>query len=126
MDNLYPYPHDPNYHPLAWIFFNAGHIPFSIEQAHALAQHTFDNLGCGAPGTAAGPAIKYDAVGGSGAPWEQGKWIPLDEPRAEVSVTAPSTSLSEMTAQERAELRAALDAADIAEAAGSLRIQKWE
>lgn len=120
-NETWPYPIDVNYHPLAWVFFNAGNIPFDIIQADALARHVFDNLQCGAPGSAGDPLVKYDALGGTGAPWENGEWIAVDQPRAMVVATAPSVDLGSMDAQSRAELRAALDAADIAAAANALQ-----
>lgn len=63
--------------------------------------------------------MKYDALGGSGAPWEQGMWIPADENRMQVVATAPDKDVTAMSDAERAELRAALDAADDAARSGA-------
>ena len=63
--------------------------------------------------------IKYDALGGSGAPWEPGMWIPVEDDRMQVIATAPDKDITAMSQAERAELRAALDAADDAERANA-------
>ena len=55
-----------------------------------------------------------------GGPWEAGAWIPADQGRASVRVTAPSVDIGAMTVEEREELRAALEAVDVMERANSL------
>lgn len=120
MEDIYPYQVADNHHPLSWVFFNAGGLSLDLETAEALARHVFDALGCGKPGSAAVPSIKYDALGGSGGPWEPGVWIPVKDARMGVSVTVPHVDVGAMSEAERAELRAVLDAADDAARASSL------
>lgn len=112
-EDTFPYPvDDKEAHPLAWVFFYAAGLSMSMDAASDMARHVFDDLGCGAPGTDHEPTIKYDGLGGSGAPWEPGMWIPVDEERMTVTATAPDVEVTAMTDAERAELRAALDAAE--------------
>lgn len=120
MIDVYPYVTSADRHPYSWVFFNAGGISVDIETAEALAKHVFDDLGCGKPGSASDPVVKYDALGGSGGPWEPGAWIPMDEPRMSVSISAPHIDIGRMSEAERANLRAMLDAADAARRAGVL------
>ncbi|EEI16247.1 phage gene 29 protein family protein [Corynebacterium lipophiloflavum] len=124
MTDTYPYNTDPDRHRLAWVFFNVPTSPaMDLDAAEALAQHVFDNLGCTAPGTAHDPLVKYDALGGSGAPWEPGRWIKADEDRAPVQATAPVVDVTAMDAAERAaylaEVQAAVSAAEDADLAAS-------
>ena len=120
MDDIYPYPVADDSHPLAWVFFNAAGFRFDLESCEKLAAHVFDSLKCGAPGSDGAPLIKYDGLGGMGGPWEAGAWIPADQGRASVRVTAPSVDIGAMTVEEREELRAALEAVDVMERANSL------
>lgn len=113
-DDIYPYPTDPQYHEYAWVLFNAAGTAHNIDTCSAIATHIFDHLGCGPPGTTHPPKVKYDALGGSGGPWEPGEWIDVDDDRAVIIATAPDKNITDMTDTERAELRAALDAADTA------------
>ena len=122
-DDIYPYAVDPDYHPLTNAIFKAGGTQHDIDTCHAIAKHIFDDLGCGAPGTAHEPKVKYDALGSSGAPWEPGVWIPVEEARASVVATAPDKDITAMTPEERAELKAALEAAEAAERAGATNRQ---
>lgn len=100
----------------SWLFFNVpGTARFGIEMASALADH-LESLGVDlTPGRVKPPEKKYDAVGSSGGPWETGMWIDWDDERAPVTATAPDKDVTAMDAAERAELRAALDAAEDAE-----------
>ena len=86
MNEPYPYATDPEAHPLAWVFFYIAGIATTLDVANAMAKHVFDDLGCAPPGTEHTPVIKYDALGGSGAPWEPGMWTPpcatVNKPRA--------------------------------------------
>lgn len=119
--SIYPYAVDPDRHPLAWVFFNvAGTAKFDLDTADTLAKHVFGDLACGGPGTAGEPQIIYDALGSSGGPWELGAWIKADEPRRKVRTTAPDKDVTAMTEEERAELRAALEAAEDAARAGAI------
>lgn len=119
MTDTYPYDIDPEYHHLAWTVFNAAGTRHDIETCHGIVTHIFDDLGCGPPGTAHPPRVKYDALGSSGGPWEPGAWIPAEDQRAQVTATAPDKDVTAMTPEERAELKAALEAADAAERAGA-------
>ncbi len=103
LDELYPYPRDPKFHPLACLFFNMPHLAVDADGAHAMAKWVFDHLGCDGPGTAAPPTVKYDALGGSGAPHEHGVWITADSARMTVQVTTPEKDLTEMDEAELAE-----------------------
>lgn len=103
LDELYPYPRDPKFHPLACLFFNMPHLAVDADGAHAMAKWVFGHLGCGGPGTAAPPTVKYDALGGSGAPHEHGVWITADSDRMTVQVTTPEKDLTEMDEAELAE-----------------------
>lgn len=120
MDEIYPYPKDPHEHPLAHTLFNITGIGLSFDACNTVAKHLFDELGCGPPGTTHPPRIKYDALGSSGGPWQPGAWIPMDEPRQAVVVTAPAKDVSKMTPEELAELKAAIQARELAEQAGTL------
>lgn len=115
-DEIYPYKTDPKHHPLAMLFFNSA-VKVDLEVADALAKHVFDQLGCSPPRN---PAVKYDALGSSGAPWEPGAWIDGDADRMTVHVTVSEKPVVEMDAAERAKLRHELDAAEVAERAGTL------
>lgn len=119
MNDPYPYETDPESHPFAWVFFYIAGIATTLDVANAMAKHVFDDLGCAPPGTEHEPNIKYDALGGSGAPWEPGMWIPVEDDRMQVIATAPDKDITAMSQAERAELRAALDAADDADRAGA-------
>lgn len=121
MTDTYPYAIDDDYHPLSWTIFKAGGTQHDIDTCHNIATHLFDDLGCGPPGTAHEPRVKYDALGSSGAPWEPGVWIPVEDERAAVVATAPDKDITAMTAEERAELKAALEAAEAAEQAGATK-----
>ena len=103
LDELYPYPRDPKFHPLAFVFFNMPHLKVDADGAHAMAKWVFDHLGCAGPGTAAPPTVKYDALGGSGAPHEFGVWIKAEDDRMTVQVTTPEKDLTEMDEAELAE-----------------------
>lgn len=116
----YPYDIPEDKHPLAWVFFNAGGISPDLDTAEALAKHVFDDLGCGAPGTAHEPRVLYDALGGSGGPWEPGAWPTVEEGRMLVVATAPPRDVTAMSDAEAAELQAALDARRDALAAGAV------
>lgn len=121
---IYPYPIDESdeYHPRAWMLFNAPGTPRpSVEVASNILRHLEDSLGVDlTPGVIHAPELQYDALGSAGAPWEHGIWIPADESRAPVTATAVDKDVTAMTAEERAELQAALDAAEIAVRAGAL------
>ena len=107
---IYPYKCDPDRHPLSWVFFHAGGISPDLDTAEALAKHVFDDLGCGPPGTAHEPRVLYDALGGSGGPWEPGAWPSVEEGRMLVVATAPPVDVTRMSDEQAAELQAALDA----------------
>lgn len=115
---IYPYPIDESdeYHPRAWMLFNAPGTPRpSVEVASNILRHLEDSLAVDlTPGAVGPPKLKYDALGSAGEPWEHGLWIPADEARAPVTATAVDKDVTAMTAEERAELQAALDAAEIA------------
>lgn len=120
--DIYPYPiDDEEYHPRSWMLFNVSGTPrMSAEVASNIMTHLEENLQVDlSPGALGDPKVKYDALGSSGAPWEHGQWIPSDEDRARVTTTAADKDVTAMSAEERAELQAALQAAEIADRAGS-------
>lgn len=102
IEELFPYPRDPEFHPLAFLFFNAPFLKVSAETAHALAAWVFDSLDCSGPGE--GAKVKYDALGGSGAPHETGRWIKRDADRVEVEVTTPDVVLTGKSEAELAQI----------------------
>lgn len=106
----YPYENDPTRHEYTWAIINAAGIRHDLDACEALARHLFDDLGCGPPGTTHEPRVKYDALGGSGAPWELGSWIPADADRMTVTATAPAVDVTDMSDAEVAEWQAAIDA----------------
>ncbi|MGN0095034.1 MAG: hypothetical protein ACI38U_03120 [Corynebacterium sp.] len=119
---IYPYPiDDSEYHPRSWMVFNAPGTPRpSAEVASNIMRH-LEKLGVDlTPGVIHASELQYDALGSAGAPWEHGIWIPADESRAPVTATAVDKEVTAMTPEERAELQAALDAAEIAASAGAL------
>lgn len=121
MDAIYPYPVDADSHPLAWIFFNVPGAPrFDIDVANTLARHLETGLGIDLTPDVTHPAsIKYDALGGTGAPWENGIWIPREESRMTYTTSAAPVDVTAMDSAQRAELRQALELADIADASGA-------
>lgn len=121
LDELYPYPRDPSFHPLAFVFFNMPHLGVDADGANAMARWVFDRLGCAGPGTAAAPTVKYDALGGSGAPHEFGVWIKADEDRMAVEVTTPEVVLTDMDEAALAEMIANAQAALVAKRAGTAK-----
>lgn len=121
LDELYPYPRDPKFHPLACLFFNMPHLAMDADGAHAMAKWVFDHLGCAGPGTAAAPTVKYDALGGSGAPHEHGVWIKATEERMTVEVTTPEVVLTDMDESALAEVIANAQAALVAKRAGTAK-----
>ena len=121
IDELFPYPRDPSFHPLAFLFFNMPHLKVDADGAHAMAVWVFDRLGCGGPGTAATPTVKYDALGGSGAPYEHAVWIKADEDRMAVEVTTPEVVLTDMDEADLAEVIANAQAALVAKRAGTAK-----
>lgn len=106
----YPYDIPDDKHPLSWVFFNAGGIAPDLDTCEALAKHVFDDLGCGAPGTTHEPVVLYDALGGSGGPWEPGAWPSVEDGRMLIVASAPSVNVTSMSDEQAAELQAALDA----------------
>lgn len=114
---LYPYERSREHHPLACLFFN-GPVKVDVEVADQLAKHVFERLDCSPPRE---PDVKYDALGGSGAPWESGAWIKADKERVAVEVTVQEKPVSEMDDAELAALRRDLNAADDARRAGTLK-----
>ena len=48
--------------------------------------------------------MKYDALGGSGAPHETGRWIKRDADRVEVEVTTPDVVLTDKSEAELAQI----------------------
>lgn len=122
---LYPYPRETQYHPWSFLFFNMPHLTIrDIDACHHMAVWLFDTLGCTGPGTAGVPQVKYDALGSSGAPWEEGVWIPTDRERTPVQVTTPvEKDLTEMDEIELAEYITNAQAALIAKRAGTARGQ---
>lgn len=121
LDELYPYPRDPNFHRLAFVFFNMPHLAMDADGANAMARWVFDRLGCGAPGEAAAPTVKYDALGGSGAPHELGVWIKAEDDRATVEVTTPEVVLTDMDEAKLAEVISNAQAALVAKRAGTAK-----
>lgn len=121
VDELYPYPRDSSFHPLAFVFFNMPHLKVDADGAHALAVWVFDRLGCGGPGSATPPTVKYDALGGSGAPHEHGMWIKAAEDRMAVEVTTPEIVLTDMDEESLAEMIANAQAALVAKRAGTAK-----
>lgn len=117
LDELYPYPRDPRFHRLAYLFFNMPHLSVDADGAHAMATWVFDRLGCGGPGTGGEPSVKYDALGGSGAPHEHGVWIKVTDDRMTVEVTTPEVVLTDMTEAKLAEVIANAQAALVAKRA---------
>lgn len=57
-----------------------------------------------------GPQVKYDAMGGSGSPHEDGRWIGALEERTPIAPSLPDVST--WTVEQKAALRAALDEED--------------
>lgn len=132
ISTIYPYEKDDSHHEYAWVFFHAPGFAPNIEIADELAKHIFDDLGCAPPGSRHQPRVKYDALGSAGAPWQPGAWIPLDEPRMDVTATIPDKPVAEMSEEEKAEALAALQAeadaqrARTAEAAINERLAEQE
>lgn len=120
MEEIYPYSKDPHEHEHAHLFYNVPGLGLGFDAANIAATHIFDHLGCGAPGTTHEPAIKYDALGTGGGPWQPGEWIPIEQPRKQVVATAPDIKVSDMTAEQLAELKAAIAAVETAQAAGTI------
>ena len=102
VDELFPYRRDAEFHPRAFLFFNMPFLQVSAETAHALAAWVFDSLDCSGPGE--GAKVKYDALGGSGAPHETGRWIKRDADRVEVEVTTPDVVLTDKSEAELAQI----------------------
>lgn len=124
VDELYPYPRDGQYHPWSFLFFNMPHLTIrDIDTCHRMAVWLFDTLGCAGPGTSQAPSMKYDALGSSGAPWEEGGWIPVDNERTPVQVTTPEKDLTAMDEVELAEYIANAKAALVAKRAGTAKEQ---
>lgn len=121
LDEMYPYPRHPEFHPLAFLFFNMPMLSVDADGAHALATWVFERLGCDGPGTVAPPSVKYDALGGSGAPHEYGVWIPSDAERVAVEVTTPDKELTEMDEAEITEFITNARAALVAKRAGTAK-----
>lgn len=121
LDEMFPYPRHPEFHPLSFLFFNMPMLSVDADGAHALAAWVFDRLGCAGPGTAGEPSVKYDALGGSGAPHEYGVWIPADKPRATVEVTTPEKELTAMDEAELAEYITNAQAALVAKRANTAK-----
>ncbi|OLT54830.1 hypothetical protein BJF89_00940 [Corynebacterium sp. CNJ-954] len=57
-----------------------------------------------------GPQVRYDSLGGSGSPHEDGLWIGALEERQ--GPASPQVDVSSMTPEQKAALRAALDQED--------------
>lgn len=121
LGEIYPYPRDPQFHPLAPLFFRMPFLVADLETAHNLAVWLFDKLGCAGPGSVSAPVVKYDARGTSGAPWEDGVWIPVDTERVQVQVTTPETDLTQMSEEQLAEVLVNAQAALLAKRAGTAR-----
>lgn len=119
IDELFPYPRDAEFHPLAFLFFNAPFLKVSAETAHALAAWVFDSLDCSGPGD--GAKVKYDALGGSGAPHENGRWIKRDAARVVVEVTTPDVVLTGKSEAELAQILVDAEAALVAKRAGTAK-----
>lgn len=119
MADVYPYEKDPDRHPNSYVFFNVpGVARFDLDSAETLAKHC-EALGMGPPESAKESELIYDALGSSGAPWEPGRWNKPEDGRMKVTTTAPNKNITAMTPEERAELKAALQAADDADRAGA-------
>lgn len=121
LEELFPYRRDPEFHRLAFLFVNMPFLAVDADGAHALAGWVFDRLGCAGPGTAAAPTVKYDALGGSGAPHEHGVWIKATEERMTVEVTTPEVVLTDMDESALAEVIANAQAALVAKRAGTAK-----
>lgn len=124
LSEVYPYEKDPTRHRFAWLFFNMpGVAKNDLDSADRMARHVFDDLGCGAPGTTHPPRLKYDAIGGSGGPWEDGRWIKAEDQRQAYTATVPVVDVTAMTPDERAaylaEVAAMVKAAEDADRAGA-------
>lgn len=118
---IYPYPRDPKFHPLSFLFFNMPFLVADMDTCHNLATWMFGKLGCAGPGAGHAPLVKYDAVGGSGAPWEHAVWIPADDERVQVQVTTPETDLTQMSEEQLAEVLVNAQAALLAKRAGTAK-----
>lgn len=118
----YPYPIDTTggNDPLAWMLFNVPNAPrFDMDTCNAIMAH-LEALGADlTPGVIHDPKLIYDGLGGTGAPWENGVWIPADQPRMQFTTTAPPVDVTAMDDAERAELRHALELAEIADKSGA-------
>ena len=119
-DRLYPYLKDEHEHEHAYVAFNIPGVNLSFDAANIVAEHLFDKLKCGPPGTMGEPEIHYDALGTTGGPWQQGEWKPISQPRAQVVVTAADKPVSDMTDEELAELEAAIEAVKTAKRSGAI------
>lgn len=120
--DIYPYEIDDQYHPASYLLFNAPDLPRTSVEVASNTMKWLEAQGVDlTPGKTHAPKWKYDALGGSGAPWENGIWIAIDEDRAPVVATAADKNITDMTPEERAELRAALEAAETAHRAGAVR-----
>lgn len=119
IEELFPYPRDPSFHPQAVLFFNMPFLKVSAETAHAMAAWVFDSLDCSGPGE--GAKVKYDALGGSGAPHETGRWIKRDADRVEVEVTTPDVVLTDRSEEELAQILVDAEAALVAKRAGTAK-----
>lgn len=119
-----PYPYDIDTSggndPMAWMFFNVPNAPRNdLETANSYCAQ-LRALGVDlTPGATHEPRIIYDALGGTGAPWENGIWQPADRPRIKFTTTAPSVDVTAMDEAQRAELRLALEMADVADKTGA-------
>lgn len=115
--NPYPYPVEDGNHKHAWVLFNVPDAPrFDLDTANAVCAH-LERLGVDlTPETTHDSEIIYDALGGVGAPWENGVWQAADKPRMEFTTTIPAVDVTAMSEAQRAELKLALDMADIADA----------
>lgn len=119
VEELFPYPRDPDFHPLACLFFNMPFLKVNAETAHALAAWVFDALDCSGPGE--GSTVKYDALGGSGAPHENGRWIKRDASRVVVEVTTPDVVLTGKSEEQLAQILVDAEAALVAKRAGTAK-----
>lgn len=106
MDDLYPYHKDEHEHPYAFVFYNAAGLGLNFDSSNDLARHIFDDLKCGPPGSTGEPEVHYDALGGLGGPWRQGRWVPVDEPRYVPPAPAAPVNVAELSGDELAELKA--------------------
>lgn len=118
---IYPYPRDAQFHPLSFLFFRMPFLVADMDTCHNLATWLFDKLGCAGPGSTAAPVVKYDARGTSGAPWEDGVWIPADTERVQVQVTTPETDLTKMSEEQLAEVVVNAQTALLAKRAGTAK-----